>query len=199
MRQGADRAALNERKDDLYETPYCAIETLLRHEVLPQTIWEPCAGRGAIAEPLRQSGRLVRAFDLVAYSGAVGIQPGVDFLMERAAAADTIVTNFPFKLNDECIDHGLELGCRVIALCRLMFMEAVDGRQRGTGLRSKLIDRHLSHVWLGRERLPMMHREGWEGPKHSNSGAPFAWFVFEPLPHPPQQGYVVRRVSWWAK
>lgn len=201
MRQGADRAALRERKDDHYQTPACATETLARQEALPSLIWEPCAGRGAISRVLEGLGHTVVKTDLVPYPDSdPGILTHQDFLMTYAAPSQcrTIVTNPPFKLADEFIDHGLRLGCRVIVLLRMMAVEGVDGSRRGSGLRSRLVDQHLSHIWLGRERLPMMHREGWEGPKHSNSGAPFGWFVFDPHPHPPAFGFRVLRTSWRA-
>lgn len=183
MRQGAARHAFADRANDLYETPACATQALLRtgELLLPPdggsgaNVWEPCAGRGAIVRELKAAGCRVWAHDLVAYDGADdGIETGRDFLFEvgRPFGCDFIVTNPPYKLQDEFIRHGLLLGLPVIVLLRLMAIE-------GAG-RSDLIDRHLRRVWAGIERLPFMHRDGWEGPKNSNSGAPFAWFVFEP-------------------
>jgi hypothetical protein len=191
MRQGADRAPLRERADDLYETPACAVHALLRVEALPREIWEPCAGRGAISRILTASGRDVIAQDLVAYAGHdSGIATGIDFLMEWArpfGASCCICTNPPFKLADEFIRHGLKLGCDVVVLLRLM---ALEGERR-----SDLIDDHLVRVWAGIERLPQMHREGWEGNRQSNSGAPFAWFVFSPTPKG-DAPTAFRRISW---
>jgi hypothetical protein len=40
-----------------------------------------------------------------------------------------------------------------------------------------------------------MQREGWEGPKQQNSGAPFAWFVFHPEPRG-DRPIELRRISW---
>ena len=42
----------------------------------------------------------------------------------------------------------------------------------------------------------MMHREGWEGPKIGNSGAPFAWFVFDAEPRPAGEPIALFRMSW---
>jgi hypothetical protein len=56
------RHPLKERGQDLYETPACAVEALLRVEKLPHWIWEPAAGRGAIARVLRVSLLLRLAF-----------------------------------------------------------------------------------------------------------------------------------------
>ena len=55
-----------DRGHDLYETPACAVQALLRAESLPRTIWEPAAGRGAIVRELRSAGHVLIASDLVA-------------------------------------------------------------------------------------------------------------------------------------
>lgn len=190
MRQGASRSALRERRDDLNETPRCATLALMNSEILPDVIWEPCAGRGAIVRELRKNGHDVIATDLVAYPGAdPGIMSKVDFLMERKPwkGAQCIVTNPPFKNADDIIRRGLSFGLPVIVLLRLMALE-------GAG-RSDIIDRHLVRVWAGIERLPSMHRDGWTGPKREHSGAPFAWFVFLPKSRG-DKPIELRRMSW---
>lgn len=193
MKQGASRHALADRKDDLYETPACAIRALLRVEpllALPRRIWEPCAGRGAISRELAAGGHDVVSMDLVPHAGAdPGILTPVDFLMEPRAPAgvEMIVTNPPYKLADDFVRHGLRHAPVVMVLLRLMALE-------GAG-RSDLIDRHLARVWAGIERLPTMHREGWEGKRLSVSGAPFAWFVFEAEPRGARP-VELRRMSW---
>jgi hypothetical protein len=196
MRQGADRSALKDRANDLYETPRCATLALMRVEKLPYQIWEPAAGRGAIARELEAAGHSVTKSDLVDHPGAdIGIFAGVDFLMEKVwsslGAVEAIVTNPPFKNADEFIRHGLfEFHLPVIVLLRLMALEGAK--------RSVLVDRHLVRVWAGIERLPQMHREGWTGPKTSNSSSPFAWFVF--LPNDRGSAPIeLRRMSWWPE
>lgn len=170
------RARLCERKDDLYETPDVATEALLRIEVLPGKIWEPACGHGRIVNVLRRAGHEVIATDLVNYG--VPITPpgywGVDFLMERKlpAGCEAIVTNPPFKLSGEFVVHALELGCPlVVMLLRLAFLESER--------RCAILDNgYLARIHVFRNRLPMMHREGWEGRK-GNSGMAFAWFVWD--------------------
>lgn len=191
MRQGAARHAILSRGDDLYETPREAIRALLRVERLPHFIWEPCAGRGAIARELTAAGHTVIAHDLVAYEGADDtIETPIDFLMEYRAPemCSAIVTNPPFKLADQFIRHGLTLVPKVIVLLRLMAIE-------GNG-RSDLIDKHLRRIWAGKERLPMMHRDGWERVKNESSGMPFAWFVFDKIPRSDLDPIALRRMSW---
>jgi hypothetical protein len=190
MNQGAKRHALAERGRDTYQTPTCATETLLRVERLPHRIWEPCAGLGAIARVLEAADHSVVAQDIEHYDGAdPRIETGVDFFRTRTAPPgfDCIVTNPPFMHADQFVRHALTLVPTVIVLLRLM---ALEGARR-----SDIIDSHLVRVWVGKERLPMMHREGWQGKRIGNSGAPFAWFVFrsggnygEPI--------ALRRMSW---
>lgn len=185
------RAPLAERGMDLYETPEEATRALLAAEPLRNRVWEPACGRGAISRVLiTEGGCDVVSTDLVERGYGQG---GVDFLMEYAAPAnvETIVTNPPFKLADEFVRHALRLAPKVVMLLRWAYAE-------GTG-RSDIIDSHLARVWLGRERLPFMHRDGYEGPKHSNSAAPFAWFVFEQQPRLPDVGFTVRRISWRSR
>jgi hypothetical protein len=183
------RHSFADRGNDLYETPACATLALIRTgELTPgENVWEPCAGRGAIMRVLEANGIPVLACDLIDYPGRHdGVHTGWDFLKEESPLRSVIVTNPPYKIQDKFIRHGLALGCKVVVLLRLATLE-------GSG-RKDLIDTHLRRVWAGIERLPMMHRDGWEGPKNGNSCAPFAWFVFEPGK---RAGPIeLRRMSW---
>jgi hypothetical protein len=167
---GGRCAPLAERGDDLYETPACAVEALLRVEKLPHRIWEPAAGRGAIVDVLRAHGHDVVATDLVDY-GIPGQEARRDFLLERLpAGVEAIVTNPPYK-NAEHVAHALDLCPRVIMLLRLAFMESVR--------RAHILETgHLARVHVFSRRIPMMHRAGWEGRK-ANSGMAFAWFCWD--------------------
>jgi hypothetical protein len=93
-------------------------------------------------------------------------------------------------LADQFIRHGLTLVPKVIVLLRAMAIE-------GAG-RADLIDGHLREYWIGIDRPPAMHREGWEGNKFSNSGAPFAWFVFSAQPRERSEPITLRRF-WWRQ
>jgi hypothetical protein len=168
------RHSFVDRQSDLYETPECATLALLRAESLPRRIWEPACGRGAIVNILRAHGHEVVASDLVDYGVPVTC-PGyrnVDFLTKRRAPEGTqaILTNPPFKLANEFVEHALELCPLVIMLLRLAFLES----ERRTRI---LESGTLARVHIFRRRLPMMHRHNWDGPKAS-SGMAFAWYVW---------------------
>ncbi len=74
---------LSDRKDDCYETPAQAVHALMEVESLPDVIWEPACGPGAIVRLLRASGRQVYATDLVDYESPDQDAAGWDFLMEQ--------------------------------------------------------------------------------------------------------------------
>lgn len=69
-----------------------------------RSIWEPAAGNMSMADVLRcWDGVTVRATDL-------NIPPGEDFLATRYAPyADCIITNPPYRLAQDFIEHALEV------------------------------------------------------------------------------------------
>lgn len=176
----------SDRKDDLYETPRCAVEALLRVERLPHFIWEPACGPGAIVRVLRERGHRVWATDLNDYFCPESDYK-IDFLMEWQQRIDieAIVTNPPFKLANQFVEHALFHAPLVCMLLRLAFLEGVE--------RSPILDGgKLARVHVFRNRLPRMHRAGWEG-KRSSSRVAYAWFVWDRFHSgPPTLG----RISW---
>jgi hypothetical protein len=166
------RHSYAEGESDLYETPACAVEALLRAEILSHRVWEPACGPGAIAKLLRATGRFVVAQDLYDWKCPES-ESGIDFLQATRAPADVecIVTNPPFKLADQFVAHALVLVPHVFMLLRLAFLES----NRRTPI---LESGRLRRVLVFRDRLSMMHRHGWTGPRATSSTA-FAWFVFD--------------------
>lgn len=161
---------LRDRGEDLYETPPEATKALLSVERLNGRIWEPACGRGAISEVLRAAGHEVYSSDLVSYGYG---DSGIDFLLEFKAppGVTTILSNPPYKTAGEFVRKGLALAPTVIMLLRLTFLEGVG--------RSDILDGgSLARVHVFAYRLPLMHRDGWTGPKATNTVA-FAWFCWD--------------------
>lgn len=184
---GNTRAPLAERGDDLYQTPPEAVTALLNAERLPHHIWEPACGPGAIVRVLRDHGHQVLATDLVDYASPDQDHARWDFLSELRLpdGIEAIVTNPPFKNVEPFVANALRLCPKVIMLLRLAFLES-DRR------RPILDGGSLARVHVFRKRLPMMHREGWEGRK-GNSGMAFAWFVWDSAHRGPTE---LHRISW---
>lgn len=92
-----------ERKErDLYETPEWVTDALLPHIPNLLRIWEPACGSGRMARVLDQAGNVLTASD---------ISSGDDFLSAKCSLHQAIVTNPPYILAREFIEHALELMC----------------------------------------------------------------------------------------
>jgi hypothetical protein len=177
--------AHSERGLDLYETAPCAVEALLRVEQLPRHVWEPATGRNAISDVLRAHGHHVVASDIVDYG--VPLDFVADFLTTKKmpAGCSAICTNPPYQIATDFARHALDLAPHVYLLCRLAFLES----KKRTDI---LEHRGLARVFIFRDRLPMMHRDGWSGPRASNSMA-FAWLLWNRQHRGPAE---LRRISW---
>jgi hypothetical protein len=181
------RHPLSERGADLYSTPACAVEALRRVERIPHWVWEPAAGRGAIAHVLRDRGHAVVCSDVVAYDG-FKLHFAADFLKTTKAPVhcETIVSNPPYQIANEFARHAVDLVPKVYLLLRLVFLESV----RRTDI---LEHRNLACVHIFRNRLPFLHRDDWDGPRSPSSAIAFAWYVWDRDHRGPA---TINRISW---
>ena len=82
-----------------------------------------------------------------------------------------IITNPPFKLATEFVEKAVREVPYSAWLLRLNFLEGVK--------RMAFFKAHPpARVWVSSRRLPMMHRDSWDGPE-STSNTCHAWFVFD--------------------
>jgi hypothetical protein len=190
------RHTLAARGDDAYMTPPVATEALLRRVQLPHRLWECACGDGTgILDPLRAAGHEVIGSDLVDYGRPDCFQRR-DFLMERKlpSACEGIVTNPPYKLVEQFVEHALELSPLVVMLLRLAFFEAGTGRAKKHLLRARILDEiPPARILVFRKRLPMMHRRGWEGRKNDNSAMAMSWWIWDRNHTGPT---IAERISW---
>jgi hypothetical protein len=187
------RHTLAKRGLDLYGTPPEAIPPLLRVEKVPDTIFEPAAGRGNIATALRAAGHKVITSDIEDYGFPLDYQ--CDFLTTTVMPADCkgILTNPPYRDVERFVAHALKLSPLVIMLLRLAFFEAGSGKQKRHVLRRYVLDEvPPARIHVFRKRLPMMHRDSWRGRK-ANSGMAFSWWVWDRDYTGP---VVIDRISW---
>jgi hypothetical protein len=163
-------ASRKERGNEAYFTVHEAVESLLHLERLPQMIWEPAAGDGAIVRPLRALGHTVFASDLADYG--LDDCARLNYLLAPAIPEmQGIVTNPPFSLAHQFVEKALTEVPYVAVLARNNFEESVE--------RLPLFRyRPYARKWLSSRRLPMMHRVGWTG-RRASSAICFAWFVWD--------------------
>jgi hypothetical protein len=179
------RAPLREHLGDCYDTPSCAVRALLKVERLPRKIWEPAAGAGNIVDVLREAGHEVLASD-IDDRGRADRCLTIDFL--DPGLKDTrpcIVTNPPYAQAERFVELALNRAPLVIMLLRLGFLESAR--------RAPILDGgRLARVHVFANRLPMMHRHGWNG-RRASSAIPFAWFVWNRTHRGPA---TIDRVYW---
>lgn len=179
---GTRSAPAGEKGDQLYQTPIEAMRTLLALESFSATVKEPAVGKGAIMRPLEDAGYEVMIADLVDRGVATRhgeLQQVGDFLLSVAGGSVgvDIVTNPPYaELANSFPAHALrEHKPRKMALLlNWNFAAGFDDPNR-----IFVMDENPpSRVYLFTRRLPMMHRDGWDGPEAS-SQMNTAWFVWE--------------------
>ena len=172
MTVGASNHAKRERvQHDFYSTPRIAVGRLLDKCGLEisYNVMEPCCGEGAISKVLEECGFHVKSMDL--YDRGYG-ETGIDFLEYNEPFDGDIVTNPPYKLAQEFIEHGLEIvgdGRKVFMLLRLVFLEGQKRRQ--------LFDKKcLKTVYVFSKRISC-YRSGEY--KNYHGAVAFAWFEFQ--------------------
>lgn len=154
----------NRAKADFYPTPEYATNKLLEKEVFEGSNWECASGDGAIAKLIPNC----LSSDIRDGSIVYG-QGNTDFL-KTFISVDNIITNPPYCLAQEFVEHALECANKKVAmLLKLVFLESVS--------RKSLFDRKLLRViYVFRRRLKI-YANGIIG---KNSGLiAYAWFVWD--------------------
>ncbi|RUV19920.1 SAM-dependent methyltransferase [Mesorhizobium sp. M7A.F.Ca.MR.245.00.0.0] len=196
---GTDSASGAERGNNLYETCPEAMHTLLALETFGGRIKEPACGRGAISRMLEAAGYDVVLSDLVDYGthDRHGVLQTVqDFVTSEAGDdCDDIATNPPYgSALNAFVAHALRVHRppKMALLLNLNFLCGFDDPDRNYAMDECMPAR--VHVFS--RRLPMMHRDGWDG-NEANSRMNTAWFVWEQNLVGEYAGpTVINRVDW---
>lgn len=197
---GTASATKEERGQNLYETPPEAMHTLLALETFSATVLEPACGRGAISRMLELAGYEVVLADLIDYGTADKegeLQAVQDFLAAEPPpwGSFDIVTNPPYgDILNAFVAHALRVfrPRKMALLLNLNFLCGFADDDRNF----VMDDCPPARVYVFKRRLPMMHRDGWEGSKAS-SRMNTAWFVWE-MQEDGTYGdcTIARRVDW---
>lgn len=178
---GARNGAKTDRDpNDFYSTFPDSVKRFLEQykkdgESLNLLVLEPCAGNGHISKTLEQTGHVVQSWDIV--QREFPLQKVCDFLKtypENYPSQIDVLTNPPFKLSIEFIQHSLEIvetGCRVIMFLKVQFLE---GLKRYESLYSKGF---LRFVYVHVSRQPCALNGEFE--KYDAKTQCYCWFVFE--------------------
>ena len=113
---GYDRIEL-----DAYETPEWVTEALLPHIPQKMSVWEPAAGSGKMVGVLESAGHLVLAGDILKGFDFLTLDPG-------PATIHAVITNPPYLLAQEVIEHAMECAPLVAMLLRTDYDHAKTRR-----------------------------------------------------------------------
>ena len=166
---GASSHAVTDRdSQDFYSTPRMAIECLLKEYSFTQNVLEPACGDGAISKVLEEHGYHVTSMDL--YDRGYGTT-GIDFLTYDTPFHGDIITNPPYKLAQQFIEHGLEIIDDECCICVLLPLRFLESRKR-----QSLFDKMcLSSVLVFRKRISCYLSGEYA---NYNGAVAFAWFIF---------------------
>lgn len=173
---GASSHSEKEREtNDYYATDPYAIDILINDgggANLAHNIWEVSCGEGHLSKRLKAYGYNVKSTDLIDRGYGVG---GIDFLSCEEQFDGDILTNPPYKLAQEFVEHALELipdGRKVFMFLKLTFLE---GKKR-----RKLFDSGcLKTLYVSTSRIPCAKNGDFEKSKKEGSAVAYGWYEFE--------------------
>ncbi|OMQ44973.1 SAM-dependent methyltransferase [Ensifer sp. 1H6] len=194
---GTKTATKEERGNNLYETGEEATSAILALEQFSATVDEPFCGRGAIVRALEDAGYDVVLGDLVDYGTTTKdgvVQDVVDY-RETEGPSHDIVSNPPYGDDmNSCIAHALRVRKprKMALLLNLNVLAGFEDPDRNYIMETC----PPARIYVMKRRVPMMHRDGWDGNKAS-SQMNTMWCVWE-LQEDGTYGdtTTIKRVDW---
>ena len=123
---GASNHSSSERAlHDYYATDPIAVEKLLEQEKFKHRVWEPACGEGHLVKVLEHSGYSVRASDII--NRGFPNTEVLDFFTAKETDGMDIITNPPYNIALEFIQHALDIsekGAKIAMLLKLTFLES---------------------------------------------------------------------------
>ncbi len=132
-------------------------------------MWECACGKGHISETLKKAGYNVYSSDLIDR----GYGDVLDFLKSEAKSDYDIITNPPFKLAEEFVQHSMDIlseGRKAVFLLKIQFLESKS--------RKNLFEKYPpKYVIVNSER--QLCAKNAEFDKYTSTTQCYRWFVFE--------------------
>ena len=166
-----NRSKFEREQHDYYATDPIAIELLLDKVRFSRDVWECACGEGHLSKVLRNRGYNVLSTDLIDRGYGEG---GIDFLQDARKFNGDIITNPPYSLASEFVEHAHELiddGHKIAMFLKLQFLEGVR--------RKELFGRYPPKtVYVSSGRLRCAKNGDFEKYKDANAVA-YAWYVWQ--------------------
>ena len=167
---GSSNHTTDEReKYDYYATDPIAAEYLIE-EVELENILEPCCGEGHLSKVFIDDGITVTSTDLIDRGYGTG---GINFLEHYTKWDGDIVTNPPYMMAQEFVQHSLDIvpdGRKVIMFLKTLFLES-------KGRRQFFADTPLKEVMVSSGRIKCA--KGGDFNSMKSSAVSYSWFIWE--------------------
>lgn len=169
-----DPSSKQRNENDYYPTAPIATHCLLARygDKIPETVWEPAAGRGWIAREIESTGRKCIATDLYKYNNPlVNVTFGVDYLTSPKLA-NAIITNPPYKNNlaQKFVEKAISETDFCAFFVRLTFMESM--------IRYKLFTNHPPSILVLAGRINCDESKFGSIQSQIGGMVAYAWFVW---------------------
>lgn len=161
--------------NDWYVEPPWIVDDLLDAEPIDGDIWDPACGRGTI--PIVASRRGIPSYGSDLVDRGFGAT-GVNFFDLPHASAPNIVSNPPFAVIEQWIEHALRLAEGKVAIFGQLSLLA--GQRRGAWFPHT----PLSRVWVCSKRVPCPPGEqapaidAWDRDTITGGFIDYAWLVW---------------------
>ena len=155
---------------ELYATPKAAVDLLLEHEQISDTVLDPCTGLGHIAEVLKTAGHDVECWDIKQRS--YPLDKVGNFLEYDGKWDGDIVMNPPFKQYGEFTAHAMQMlndGCRLYVLIPQGMLDGLKRYSQMNGWKE------CERVWVFPRRVLC----GAMGKFDTLVGKGYNWVVFQ--------------------
>lgn len=179
--------------NDHYPTPPEFVRALFSVESFCGSIWEPCCGRGEMLYEIHNlaargvvigttidnpthlidlGAKHIRGMEMRSPFGNI-FYAGQDFLKETSCTIDNIITNPPYSIVDDIVEHALSLNVKG-KVAMLLNAKWDSGLKRYERI---LKHNPPSRIWSFVDRLAMYPKEhvGKKGSPTEN----YAWFVWD--------------------
>lgn len=174
---GVNKADKNRRSNDFYPTPPLPTYILCKYGNVPDSVLEPCAGRGNISIELQRNGKRVVSRDLHAYENSlVEIETGIGVLESAKADTEALITNPPYEKNLPALiaEHGINNYTYTALFVRLTYLEGMK--------RLKLFRKHPPSkviVFSDRIKFGEYNHEPIEKDEQIGGMICYCWVIFD--------------------
>jgi len=159
-----------------FETPEWAAAEILKHEILTQTVIDPCTGTGILADAATKHGYCVFMFDVNKWNRhetALCDYLIPNSLMNIHVMGNTVFMNPPFSKAEEFVKRSLAYGARkVVCFQRFAWWESKKRREFWN-------EYPPNRIYICGDRASCWRHDIPQDERGSGTPTAHAWFVWE--------------------